>query len=164
MTESRIVAIPSVWKSHLDKPIGNRRSGKEFDAARNKKLPNPAALNGLAHIFNHPKDNADIAITSMCALLLCDPDRVVEVITGPLDCIAREGVDVTGNLIKGLCLRWYPAKGAEPTLKPVIPSMAEVARRAIGNLQKLGEPARELARWYEINPTRIYLPAHLAGC
>lgn len=162
IVESRLVSIPIVWKSFLPKPIGNRRSGKEFDAARNKKLPNPEALNGLAYIFNHPKDNADIAVTSVCVLLLCDPDSIVEVITGPLDCIAREEVDVTGNPVKGLYLRWYPAKKGDPQIKPVILSMAEVARRAIGNLQKLGAPARELALWYEDNPTRIYLPPHLA--
>ena len=162
MTEARLVAIPSVWKSFLPVQINNNsRSGKEFDAVRYKKLPNPAALTALAYIFTHPKDNADIAVTSVCALLLCDPDRIVEVLTGPLDCIAREGVDVTGNPAKGLYLRWYPAKRGDPRLKPVIPSMAEVARRAIGNLQKLGAPARDLARWYEDNPTSIYLPAHL---
>jgi hypothetical protein len=162
MTEARLVTIPTVWKSFLPTPIdNNRRSGKEFDAARNKKLPNPAALDALAYIFNHPKDNGDIAATSVCALLLCDPDRIVEVITGPLDCIAREGVDVAGNSIKGLYLRWYPAKKGDPRLKPVIPSMAEVASRAIENLRKLGAPARELASWYEDNPTRIYLQPHL---
>lgn len=161
MTETRLVSIPTVWKSFLHKPINYRRSGKEFDAARNKRLPNPKALDALAHIFNNPKDNGDIAITSVCAILLCDPDRIIEVITGPLDCIAKEGVNVAGNPSPGLCLRWYPAKNGDPRLKPVIPSMAEVARRAIGNLKKLGEPARELARWYENNPTKIYLPAHL---
>jgi hypothetical protein len=161
MVEYRLVTIPSTWKSFLAMPIGNRGSGIEFDAARNKKLPNPEALNALAHIFNHPKDNADRAVTSVCALMLCDPDRIVEVITGPLDCIAKEKVKVTGNPAKGLYLRWYPAKVGDPQLKPVIPSMAEVARRAINNLKVLGAPARELARWYEANPNRIYLPQHL---
>jgi hypothetical protein len=162
MTEARLVAIPAVWNSFIpNEHNANKRSGKEFDAARNKKLPNPSALNALAYIFNHPKDNGDIAATSVSALLLCDPDRIVEVITGPLDCIAREGVDVAGNSVKGLYLRWHPAKNGDPLLKPVIPSMAEVARRAIGNLRKLGAPARELARWYEDNPNRIYLPPHL---
>ena len=162
MVEARLVSILTVWKSFI--PCGERtisRSGKEFDAARNKKLPNPAALDALAYIFNHPKDNGDIAVTSVCAILLCDPDRIVEVLTGPLDCIAREEVAVKGNPLPGLCLRWYPAKNGDPRLKPVIPSMAEVARRAIGNLRKLGAPARKLARWYEDNPTRIYLPPHL---
>lgn len=161
MVEVRLVSVPTVWKSFLTKPANSSRSGKEFDAARNKKLPNPAALDALAYIFNNPKDNGDIAATSVCALLLCDPDRIVEVITGPLDCIAREGVDVAGNPLPGLCLRWYPAKNGDPRLKPVIPSMAEVARCAIGNLRKLGAPARELARWYENNPNRIYLPSQL---
>lgn len=163
LVEARLVSIPTIWKSVIPyQPTQSRRSGKEFDAARNRKLPNPAALNGLAHIFNHPKDKADIAVTSVCALLLCDPNRIVEAITGPLDCIAREGVDVAGNKLKGIFLRWYPAKRADPMQKPVIPSMAEVARRAIGNLRTLGAPARELARWYEDNPAKIYLPPHLA--
>lgn len=161
MVESRLVSTPTVWKSFLPKPIDNRRSGTEFDAARHKKLPNPAALDALAYIFNHPKDNGDLAVTSICALMLCDPDRIVEVLTAPLDCIARERVEVAGNAAKGLYLRWWPAKKGDPMLKPVIPSMMDVARRAIGNLRKLGAPARELARWYENNRTKIYLPPHL---
>ncbi len=161
MVESRLVSIPTVWKSFLPKPPDNRSSGTEFDAARHKKLPNPAALDALAYIFNHPKENGDLAVTSICALMLCDPDRIIEVLTAPLDCIAREGVDVKDNPAKGLYLRWHPAKKGDPMLKPVIPSMADVVRRAVGNLRKLGAPARELARWYEDNGTRIYLPPHL---
>ena len=162
MVESRLVSIPTIWKSFIPHQHNqSRRSGKEFDAARKKKLPSPAALDGLAYIFNHPKDNVDIAVTSVCALLLCDPDRIVEVITGPLDCIAMQGVDVTGNRLKGLYLRWFPAKGADPMKKPVVPCMADVCLRAIDNLKTLGAPARELARWYEDNPTKIYLPPHL---
>lgn len=162
MMEFRMVSRPTGWKSFIPF-VGslNRRSGKEFDELRMKKLPAPAALDALAYIFNNPKDNSDIATSSICALLLCDPDRIVEVITGPLDCIAKDQVSVNGNLKSGLYLRWFPAKGADPTLKPVIPSMADTARRAIANLEKLGAPARKIALWYEKNPTRIYLPSHL---
>lgn len=162
MMEFRMVSRPTGWKSFIPlEKNWNRRSGKEFDELRMKKLPAPAALDALAYIFNNPKDNADIAISSICALLLCDPDRIVEVITGPLNCIAKDQVPVNGNLNSGLYLRWFPAKGADPMLKPVTPPMADTARRAIANLEKLGAPARKIALWYEKNPTNIYLPSHL---
>jgi hypothetical protein len=162
MVEFNLVSIPTVWKTIIPFDYKSlKRSGKEFDAARYKKLPSPLALEALAHIFNNPKDNSDIAVTSVCAILLSNPARIVEVTSGPLDCIAMEEVSVKGKALPGLCLRWYPAKKGDPLLKPVIPSMAEVARRAIKNLQKLGAPARELALWYENNPTKIYLPPHM---
>lgn len=162
MTDLRLVSIPIVWRSFIHLPDSNtRRSGKEFDALRNKRLPNPLALDGLAYIFNNPKDKADIAVTSVCALLLCDPDRIIEVLTASVNCIATDEEWINGFPEPGLTLRWFPAKKGNPMRKPVIPSMAGIARRAIDNLRKLGEPARKLARWYEINPTKIYLPPHL---
>ena len=46
-------------------------------------------------------------------------------------------------------------------IKWVIPSMADIAKSAIKNIIELSRPARELARWYERNPTKIFLPDHL---
>jgi hypothetical protein len=46
-------------------------------------------------------------------------------------------------------------------VKTVIPSMRDIARRAVEQLRRLSEPARAVARWYETNPAKLYLPAHL---
>lgn len=161
MTDLGLVALPMVWKSFIPCPKNNlRRSGVEFDKVRNKRLPNPIALDALAFIFNNPKDRLDIVITSICAILLCAPDRISEALSTPEDCIVRDK-PIPGSDKPGLSLRWFPAKGGAPMLKRVVASMAEVAIRAVERLQKLGEPARVVARWYELNPTNIYLPQHL---
>lgn len=161
MVKLRLVSIPNQWANFIPaNVIAKQRSGKEFDAVRNKKLPDPAALDALASIFNSPRDNADVAITSICALLCCAPDRIIETLTLPLDCIARTEESSTGTE-PGISLRWFPAKNGAPMLKRVIPSMADTARRAIDNLKTIGAPARALARWYEQHPDQLYLPPDL---
>lgn len=161
MVKLCLVSIPNQWTNFIPaNVIAKRRSGKEFDAVRNKKLPDPAALDALADIFNSPRDNADIAVTSVCALLCCAPDRIIETLTLPLDCIARTE-DTSEGVKPGISLRWFPAKNGKPMLKRVIPSMADTARKAIDNLKAIGTKARALARWYERHPDQIYLPPHL---
>ena len=161
MTELGLVSAPTVWRSFVKCPRNDvRRSGVEFDHLRISKLPSPVALDALAHIFNNPKDKLDIAITSVCAILLCAPDRISEALASPVNCIAKAELS-RGSNNQGLSLRWFPAKGGLPMLKQVVASMADVAIRAVDKLNKLGEQARAVARWYEMNPTKIYLPFHL---
>lgn len=162
MVELGLVAVPSTWICPLPPPQSVRnRVGKQFDEERKSKLPSPQALEALAAIFNSdcnvPKE---IFATSVCALMLCNPDRAVEVLFAPLDILASDWKDPeTGEV--GTVLRWYPAKGAPPMTKTVIPSMRDIAIRAVDRLRQLGAPARALARWYEQYPDRIYLPPHL---
>ena len=90
MLKLHLVAVPSQWKAivpHCD----NRRNrvGKEFDQMRAKRLPDPMALAGLAQIFNSPKTPLDTLTSSVCALMLCTPDRISEVLHLPLDCMSR---------------------------------------------------------------------------
>jgi hypothetical protein len=46
-------------------------------------------------------------------------------------------------------------------VKWIIPSMASVVKEAIGKIRRLTNEAREIARWYEQNPTRLYLPPEM---
>ena len=162
MIEYRLVSTPGSWTSFLPKEISNiSRSGKEFDALRYKRLPSPLGIDAICYIFNNPKDNSDVAVTSICGLLLSNPDRIIEVLTAPLDCIAINQTIKSDKLKSHLYLRWFPAKDGNPMLKRVIESMGDTARRSISNLKKLGQSAREVALWYEINPTKIFLPSHL---
>jgi hypothetical protein len=46
-------------------------------------------------------------------------------------------------------------------IKWLVGSMASVVHRAIANIREITEPARAVAKWYEDNPGKIYLPAHL---
>ncbi len=159
MGELGLLAVPSTWVPPVRPPVSNRnRVGEKFDAERMKKLPSPLALEALAAIFNSDsEDPTEIFTSSICALMLCTPDRSVEVLYAPRDLIAAEWKDPdTGET--GLALRWFPAKGATPQTKTVIPAMREVVIRAVERLKRLSEPARALALWYERNPNRLYLP------
>lgn len=160
MTKLRLVAVPSCWRTSVPACDNHRnRVGKDFDAERGKKLPSPAALSGLAQVFRNPKCPEDIVTSATCALMLCSPDRVSEVMHLPVNCIASERRNQAGA--KAFGLRWFPAKGAKPMVKWIIPSMADIAREAIDKLVNFTAPARNLALWYEANPTRIFLPRKL---
>lgn len=168
MVEFGLVAVPSQWESPIRQALSGRsRVGKQFDEERQKKLPSPLALEALAVIFNTESDDlSEVFASSACALMLCAPDRAVEVLFAPGDILTPDWHDPdTGEV--GIGLRWFPAKGGTPMVKTVIPSMRDVAIRAVGRLRCLSEPARRLARWYEQNPDRIYLPPeleYLRGC
>lgn len=162
MVELSLVAVPGDWVCPLKpSPRARSRVGKQFDAERQEKLPSPQVLEALAAIFNsESNDPREIFASSACALMLCDPDRSVEVLFAPLDILTPDWTDPdTGEV--GTGLRWYPAKGATPMVKTVIPSMRDIAVRAVDRLRQLSAPARALARWYEKFPDRLYLPPKL---
>jgi len=55
----------------------------------------------------------------------------------------------------GLC--WWPAKGANPGVKWVVPSMASVVQEALRKIRRVTEEARCIAKWYEDHPGRLCL-------
>jgi len=159
MVELGLVAVPSVWQSPIPPvQLARSRIGKQFDEERQKKLPSPFALEALAAIFNTDSGNpVEILTSSACALMLCAPDRAIEFLFAPWDLLTPDWQDPnTGEV--GIGLRWFPAKGGAPMVKTVIPSMRDIAIRAVERLQSLSEPARRLAQWYEQHPDCIYLP------
>ncbi len=163
MVELELLAVPSEWHPSVPTPRYSRdRVGKEFDNQRLMKLPSPLALKALSEIFNSGNcDTKETFITSVCALMLCAPDRSAEMLFAPMNLIGPDWVDpVTGEV--GTTLRWFPVKNGAPLTKTVIPSMRDIAIKSVNQLIELSEPARNLARWYESNPQKIYLPPNLA--
>lgn len=155
LTENRLVVVPIDWRNPLKRPSDTSRVGKDFDERRNAKLPSEAALNALPRLFNMVTEPFDELLTSLAAILCSAPDRINEVLLLPVECEVRQknrnGQDVYG-------LRWWPAKGAEPMVKWIVPSMAEVVASAIAKIRRITCSARSVALWYEKNPTKLYLP------
>lgn len=60
-----------------------------------------------------------------------------------------------------LGIRWKGSKGFDDHVKLILPVMADVAREAIARVRRVTAPAREMARWYEDNPSVIFLPTEL---
>lgn len=162
MVELELMAVPSSWSSIIPPPAQTfNRIGQEFDRKRQQKLPSPLAIEAMAEIFNSDsEDPLEIFSSSICALMLCSPDRSIEMLYAPRDILTPDWIDEkTGEA--GTGLRWFPAKGARPMVKTIIPSMRDIAVRAAERLRQLSAPAQKLAKWYEKNPNRVYLPPHL---
>lgn len=158
MVEEGLVSLPSEWKTFIPPPeLNRRRSDKEFDAERNKKLPSPESLLALAHIRNHSQSFPGRFIGNITYLMLCSPDRIVETLTLPRNCIVWKD----GSKRQRMGLRWFPAKNNAPLVKDVLPIMKDVAQIAVEELVALTDQARKVAKWYEKHPDQIYLlPKH----
>lgn len=158
LADKRLTKIAPDWKNPIKRPSDATRVGKEADDRRNQKMPSEAGLEALPEIFYKAITPYEQLTSSIIALLICAPNRINEVFLLPYNCEIvqkdREGIEQYG-------LRWFPAKGAAPMIKWIIPSMVQVAKEAITRLKKITTQARVVAKWYEKNPGSIYLPEKL---
>lgn len=154
-----LVAAPLTWKNPIPRPVSRTaRVGKEFDAHREAMLPSPFALEALARAYRAAVEPVDVIVSSVAALLCSAPDRIHEVLILKTD---AEVIDKKpdGSLAYGF--RWEPGKGAAPMVKWITSTMASVAQEAFQRLREATEEARQVARWYVVHPTQMYLPDHL---
>nr|WP_124141489.1 integrase [Pseudomonas aeruginosa] len=158
LDENCLVTVPLQWTQPIPRPKGINRVGMEFQARRNEKLPSPEALDALAKVYSLADDPVTELVSSMCALMICAPDRVNEVISLRVDC-EHWDIDKNGQPLYGL--RYWPSKGGEPQVKWIIPSMATLCQEALSRIRRLTEEGRRIAKWYEQNPNLLYLPAEL---
>lgn len=147
------------WKNWIPRQADTVRVGPKFDEERAAKMPSEAALHAIPRIFHVATSSEDVVVTALLAVLCAAPDRVKEVLHLPVRCETEELHPKSGERAYGL--RWWPVKGGQPMVKWVIPSMSDVVAEAIRRLREQTEPARELARAYELDPTRLVLPKHL---
>lgn len=158
ITDKRISNIPVDWKNPVKRPEDTQRVGKKADDDRNKKMPSKRALDVLPQIFFAATEPKDVFVTSVVAILFGSPDRIGEVLLLQEHCEITQK-DSKGNELYGL--RWFPQKGAEPMIKWIIPSMVDTVKTAINRIRELSIEARIVAKWYENNPKKVYLPPSL---
>lgn len=142
------------------KPVNPRyHVGPEGDQAREAMLPSLAAMGAIAQCFEHAEGVREQWVSAINALLAGQPARLSECWFLRKDwCVEDE---LQGQRRFGL--RWWPVKKAQPLVKwflaedPFIP----VWRLAIAWLTEISAPAREMARWYEENPGKLFLPPEM---
>lgn len=163
MKENRLTAVLVRWRNPIKRPNSATRVGKEFDQRREARLPSTAALDALPRVFHMATQAVDVITSSVAAILLSAPDRISEVLVLPEACEVREPRQDKEDAYG---LRWWPAKNAKPTVKWLVPSMASVVQEALRKIRIVTAEARQIAQWYEQNPSQIYLAsdvAHLRG-
>ena len=162
LVENRLITTTFQWKNNLPPSPARNQVGKKADARRAEKLPTETALDSLARIFCNSTEPFDIFISSTATLLCSAPMRINEalVLRAAKGELETEKTDSSGDVV-GYGLRWKGSKGATDDVKWVVGSMIEVSRKAIKQLRGLTEKAREMAKWYEMNPKMIFLPEDL---
>lgn len=158
MSGHRLTVIPLAWRSPIKRPLDSVRVGVEFDKRRREKMPSQAALDALPKTFQIANQPREVLFSSVAAILCAAPGRINEVLLLAENCEVHEK---TPGCKDTYGLRWLPAKGADPMVKWIIPTMAPVVAEAITKIRCLTENARSIARWYELNPERLYLPQEL---
>ena len=159
MDDHHICRVPLQWKNPLARPQETTgRVGEEFDARRQDKLPSVEVLDALTRAYRAASEPRDVLLTSIVALLCASPDRIGEVLRLPADCEVRQ--DRPGKPT-AYGLRYWASKGADPMVKWVITSMTGVVAEAVDRIRQHTAEARRVAKWYEDNPTDLYLPSHL---
>lgn len=155
LIEKHLVEMKAKWTKPMRKPRAlGIRVGKEADEARQKKMTSAAAIEAMAHVFVNAITPIETVVGSTLALLHCAPQRINETVRLGFNCDV-EMQDTEGRMQYGL--RWPGSKGFDDGVKWIVPTMADVARRAIRNLKEASAEARRIAVWYEKHPDRIYL-------
>lgn len=146
--------LKAPWKSPLKRQQDeNIRIGEDADEAREQKLPSKEAIEAVAYIFQNPSSPAELVVTSTVALLYCFPQRINEVVRLPFKC----EVEFDQEMRPHYGLRAVGSKGFDDSVRWILPTMEAVARKAVSNLKEASKDARNVALWYEKNPTKIYL-------
>lgn len=159
LADNSLTTVPARWRNFIKRPSDTARVGKEFDDRRKEKMPSQAALDALPQIFRNAIEPIDVIVSSAAAMMCASPDRISELLSLTVDCEVFQKNSKTGDEAYGL--RWWPAKGAEPMIKWVVPSMASVVQEAIVKIRKVTDEARRIASWYENHPGQIYLAENI---
>lgn len=154
LNESKIIAVPLVWKNPFKKPKEINATDPVSKAKREKKMPAQSRLVAMGEMFaNDLQAPRDRYTTSIFALCMCAPSRISEVDDLPLNCL-HWGTDDEG--VKRLGLRFYAGKGYESDIKWVSSGFVEIAKEAVRRLTELSAPGRALASWLEEHPDKFY--------
>lgn len=159
MADNKLTTVLTRWRNFIKRPSDTVRVGKEFDERRREKIPSQAALDALPIIFRNAAEPIDVIVSSAAAMMCASPDRISELLSLPLDCEIRQKNTKSGEEAYGL--RWWPAKGADPMIKWVVPSMTSIVQEALGKIRKVTDEARRIAKWYEDHPGKIYLAGEI---
>lgn len=155
LKDNQLTIVPTRWRNPIKRPGDAVRVGKEFDERRQEKMPSEAALDALSKVFRLATAPVDVIVSSVAAILCSAPDRINEVLILPDLCDVYQSAG--SGKAEAYGLRWWPAKGADPMVKWIVPSMVGVVEEAIGKIRAVTHEARLVAKWYEDHPGEICL-------
>jgi hypothetical protein len=134
-----------------DLTVALDEKGKEY---RSDKLPTDEEMLLIAHMFSNASTLGVETeyYTAIMALLMAAPSRGSEPRNLRVNPVVWEQ-NRAGDWKLGL--QWVPAKKGKAGVKWMPTVMQEVVQEALNRLVKIGEPAREAAKFAEANPNKF---------
>ena len=142
------------------------RIGRDAEGRRASRLPSDIALSALPAIANIVEDPADKLRLRCVELLVCGGWRINEILTIRADCeifhpATEDGeplLDRSGQQVIRYGISYFAEKGAGPRTKWIPSPMVDMAKRAIADIRRITQPARDTLAWMAANPGRARLP------
>lgn len=162
--EMQFLLTAFIWSHGIPYPgKAAARLGEEFNYRYAERLLSSGALAVLGVTPGTSNTWADQVYSCVTALFGAFPIKTHELLqlrVNPEIEVTETGEDGERRCDFGLQI--WPGEGNPPETKWMPnPEYATTVRRAVQTLREMLAPARELARWYERNPNRLYLPSHL---
>jgi hypothetical protein len=141
--------------------LHNRTSAKA-QAASKDKMPSEDVIDAVIAMSNEVRnkgDDRDILRASVIELLMCAPWRINELLNAPTGCLREDQKTdpQTGERSPAYGIHHEGSKGADDTVKWFPSAMVDVGLRALADIRRITQPARDIAKWMEENPGRAYL-------
>ncbi|MGR3992085.1 hypothetical protein [Pseudomonas sp. 1121_17] len=129
------------------------------------RLPSREAMEAYALCSNHPISEGEEILLRVIDLLIVTGQRGNEVTVIPYDCwverpikgtAGKVVVDANGKPIVECGIRYFAEKQFQSRVHWFAESDVPLARRAVERLKMLTQEQRELARWQEAHPGRLW--------
>ena len=141
----------------------HNRTSLEAQAANKDKMPSEEVIDAVIAMNNEVRnkgDDRDVLRASVIELLMCAPWRINELLSAPVGCLREDQKTdpQTGERSPAYGIHHEGSKGADDTVKWFPSAMVDVGLRALADIRRITQPARDVAKWMEDNPGRAYLP------
>lgn len=129
------------------------------------RLPSREAMEAYALCSNHPFSEGEEILLRVIDLLIATGQRGNEVAVIPYDCwverpikgtAGKVVVDANGKPIVECGIRYFAEKQFQSRVHWFAESDVPLARRAVERLKMLTQEQREVARWQEAHPGRLW--------
>jgi hypothetical protein len=129
------------------------------------KLPSREAMEAYALCSNHPRSEGEEILLRVIDLLIATGQRGNEVSVIPYDCwverpikgtAGKVVVDANGKPIVECGIRYFAEKQFQSRVHWFAESDVPLARCAVERLKMLTQEQREIARWQEAHPGRLW--------
>lgn len=155
------------FNNPIRRPFGiEGRLDAEAKQRREEKLPSEASLDALATLANRVTEDVDVLRIRAVELLVCGGWRINELLSLPADCEVEERayhdgqpvLDDRGEPVVRYGIRYWGEKGAPPAPKWIATPLVDVARRAVADIRRITQPARDAATFIARHPWGVMAP------